>query len=99
MLKKRILQVLLILLLVGVALQFIRPRLDNPPVTADLMAPPAVKEILRRACYDCHSNETKLVWYDQPAPAYWLVVKDVKAGRRVLNFSNWDSLTKPQQEA
>ncbi|HEY4108252.1 cytochrome P460 family protein [Puia sp.] len=90
---------LLICFLLFVAIQFIRPPLDNPPVTADLEAPPPVKAILRRACYDCHSNETRLAWFDQPAPAYWLVVRDVRAGRRVLNFSNFGSLPKGVQAA
>jgi hypothetical protein len=53
---------------------------------ADLSAPDQVKAILQRACYDCHSNQTRLAWFDQPVPAYWLVVRDVKAGRKVLNF-------------
>jgi hypothetical protein len=48
---------------------------------------------------NCHSNQTRLAWFDQPAPAYWLVVKDVRAARKVLNFSDWDSLPKAQQAA
>jgi len=90
---------ILILLICFVAAQFIRPGLDNPPVTADLKAPDPVRSILQRACYDCHSNETKLLWFDQLAPAYWLVVKDVREGRKALNFSGWDSLPKAQQAA
>jgi len=86
-------------LVLFIAIQFVRPSQDNPPVTADLQAPPQVKTILRRACYDCHSNETKLAWFDQPAPAYWLVVQDVKAARAVLNFSHFDSLPKGVQAA
>jgi hypothetical protein len=89
--------ILLLLLIIGIAIQFIRPRLDNPPVTGDLQAPAEVKAILQRACYDCHSNQTRLAWFDQPAPAYWLVASDVKRGREVLNFSNWSSLPKAQQ--
>jgi heme-binding protein/cytochrome P460 len=96
-LRKTIRVLLVLILFLMVAIQFIRPRLDNPPVTADLAAPPAVKETLRRACYDCHSNETKLAWFDQPAPAYWMVVSHVRDGRKVLNFSHWDSLSKDQQ--
>ena len=68
-------------------------------MTADLTAPPEVKSTLERACYDCHSNETHLAWFDQPEPAYWFVTKDVLAARAVLNFSNWDSLSKAQQAA
>lgn len=88
---------LLLLLIIGIAIQFFRPKLDNPPVTGDLKAPAEVKAILQRACYDCHSNETHLAWFDQPAPAYWLVVDHVKEGRKVLNFSNWDSMPKAVQ--
>ena len=96
---RRVRVILLICLAVFIALQFIRPPLDNPPVTADLNAPPQVKSILRRACYDCHSNETQLRWFDQPVPAYWLVAKDVKEGRKALNFSRFDSLPRGQQAA
>jgi hypothetical protein len=84
-------------LVVFIGIQFVRPPLDNPPVTGDLKAPPEVKTILERACYDCHSNQTRLAWFDEPAPAYWLVAKDVREGRAALNFSYWDSLTKGQQ--
>jgi Haem-binding domain/Cytochrome P460 len=70
-----------------VAIQFIRPELPNPPVTADLQAPAEAKQILKTACYNCHSNETKLYWFDQPVPAYWLVVHDVREARKHINFS------------
>jgi hypothetical protein len=74
-------------LIIGVAIQFIRPKIDNPPVTAELAAPPEVRAILKNSCYDCHSNETQLKWFDEPAPMYWLVARDVKEARRHLNFS------------
>lgn len=70
-----------------VALQLARPRLGNPRVEADFSAPPAIQAILQRACYDCHSYETKVPWFDQIVPTYWLVVRDVREGRRHLNFS------------
>ena len=72
-----------------VALQFVRPTLTNPPVLADLVAPPEVKAILRTSCYNCHSNETKIPFFDQVVPAYWLVAHDVKRGRMHMNFSNF----------
>ncbi|MGJ5818421.1 heme-binding domain-containing protein [Paludibaculum fermentans] len=79
------------ILVAGVAvfacLQFLRPELTNPPVTSELQAPPEVRNILRTACYNCHSNETQLAWFDQIVPAYWLVVQDVKTARSHLNFS------------
>ena len=69
------------------AIQLIRPAIPHPPVTADLSAPPEVKRILKTSCYDCHSNQTRLAWFDEIVPAYWLVASDVKEARRHLNFS------------
>ncbi len=66
-------------------------------MTAAISAPPEVKAILQRACYNCHSNQTRLAWFDEPAPAYWLVARDVKKARQVLNFSTFDGLPKAQQ--
>jgi hypothetical protein len=99
MFQRKIIRIAMVLLACFVLIQFIRPSLGNPPVTADLQAPAEVKSILQRACYDCHSNETKLAWFDKPAPAYWLVAAHVKEGRALLNFSHWDSLTTDQQKA
>jgi hypothetical protein len=97
--RKTIRVLLMIALIVFIGIQFVRPRIDNPPVTGDLVAPPEVKMILQRACYNCHSNQIHLAWFDEPAPAYWLVAKDVHEARAMLNFSSWDSLSRAQQAA
>ena len=72
-----------------VLIQLIPVDLTNPPVETDLMAPVQVKEILKRACYDCHSHETRWPWYSRLAPVSWWLVAHVKAGRADLNFSQW----------
>ena len=65
---------------------------DNPPVTAPIAPPPEVAEVLERACYDCHSNETVWPWYSYVAPMSFLVTQDVAAGRAELNFSHWGDM-------
>jgi hypothetical protein len=97
--KRKWLLGLLFLLICFAGIQFIRPEIKNPPVTADIQAPAEVKEILKRSCYDCHSNETNLKWFDQITPAYWLVADHVKEGREALNFSNLDSLAPGDQKS
>ena len=82
-----------------VAIQFFRPELMNPPVTAELDVPVAVKKILKTSCYDCHSNETTLPWFDRIVPAYWIAARDVKQGRARLNFSDIGKLSLAQQRA
>jgi hypothetical protein len=52
------------------------------------LAPGAVAT-LRRACGNCHSNQTEWPWYSRVAPASWLLRKDVREGRKFLNFSVW----------
>ena len=52
--------------------QFVTIRRTNPPLKGDLAAPPQVKSLLREACYDCHSNETRWPWYTYIAPVSWL---------------------------
>lgn len=89
----------LVVLLVFAGIQFVRPKIANPPVTADLQAPPDVQQILRNSCYNCHSNETKLWWYDKIVPAYWVVANDVKEGREHLNFSDLGAKPAAQRKA
>ena len=62
----------------------------NPPVETEIPAPAPVRAILRRACYDCHSNETIWPWYGHVAPVSWLLQRDVREGRREVNFSAWN---------
>ena len=94
---KLILPALGIALMIFVGLQFIRPKLSDPPVTAEIVAPPEVKAIFKHSCYSCHSNETKLPWFDQMVPAYWIVSSDVQRARAHLNFSEIAALPEEQQ--
>src|SRR5277367_1421669 len=79
-------------------IQFVRKPLPNPPVTADLQAPPEVKQVLKKSCYNCHSNETKLAWFDLPVPAYWIVRDHVIDARTHINFSEIGKLPLAQQK-
>ncbi len=64
----------------------------NPPVKSSFPitnAPPEVAALLRAACYDCHSDETRWPWYSHVAPVSWLIASDVERGRGHLNLSAW----------
>ncbi len=64
----------------------------NPPVVAEpTWDSPQTRELAKRACFDCHSNETTWPWYSNVAPMSWLIQRDVDSGRRRLNFSEWNS--------
>jgi len=62
----------------------------NPPVTREpAWDSPVTRELAKRACVDCHGNETEWPAYASIAPVSWLVQHDVIEGRGVLNFSEW----------
>ena len=87
------------LMLAFVAIQFVPVRRTNPIGAGDPPAPRDVMWTLRRACYDCHSTETRWPIWAYVAPISWRVVGDVDKARRVLNFSDWASLNPQQQQA
>ncbi|MCB9683935.1 MAG: heme-binding domain-containing protein [Alphaproteobacteria bacterium] len=69
----------------------------NPPVTGEpSWDSPRTRELAKRACFDCHSNETVWPVYANVAPFSWLVADHVAEGRSKLNFSEFD---RPQKEA
>lgn len=72
---------------VFLALQLVRPAIPTQPATAEIQAPPAIRHILEKDCYSCHSDEKRLAWFDQIVPAYWLVRHDILTAREHLNFS------------
>ena len=77
------------LLVVGVAVlaaQLVPVDRSNPPVQGEVAAPAEVRAVLRRACYDCHSNEVRWPWYGRVAPVSWLLERDVREGRKEVNF-------------
>ena len=90
----------LVLAAVGVCIQFVPvPDVNtNPPHRFQIDAPPEVSAVLRRACYDCHSNETRWPLYSRIAPGSWLMARDVHRGRNHLNFSEWGSVDEDERQ-
>lgn len=84
-------------LLAGI--QFLQPDRTNPPSDPaahfEAVAKPSkeTSAVVRRACGDCHSNETVWPWYSRIAPVSWMIADDVKEGRAHLNISEWNRLS------
>ena len=81
-----------------VALQLVPVERRNPPVRSEIPAPEAALALLRAACYDCHSNETRWPWYSHVAPFSWLIARDVSWGRDAVNYSEWDRYGPGEQQ-
>jgi hypothetical protein len=57
----------------------------------------SVQAILKKACYDCHSNNTNYPWYVSIQLMGWLMAKHIKQGKAVLNFSGFGNYTARKQ--
>ena len=92
--KKAILWVLVGLVVLGLLIQLIPlpGRGNNPPVTSEPnWDSPQTRALAKRACFDCHSNESVWPLYAYVAPVSWLIYSDVMQGRARMNFSEWNS--------
>jgi hypothetical protein len=89
---KRIAMGTVVLLLIA---QLVRPEKSNPSLeparalSAHTQVTPEVADVFKRACNDCHSNQTVWPWYSNVAPVSWFVIDHVNHGRSHLNFSDW----------
>ena len=54
-------------------------------------APEEVAQLMKAACYDCHSNSTNYPWYSNIAPVSWWLKRHVRKGGYSLNYSEWGS--------
>ena len=98
---KKVLRVLVFgAVAVGVAIQFVPVRDvgTNPPKRFKLDAPPEVEALMRHACFDCHSNETRWPLYARLAPSSWLMSRDIHNGRNHLNFSEWGDVDEDERQ-
>jgi len=57
-----------------------------------------IKTILKRSCYDCHSNNSTIPWYGNIAPSSWLVRLHINDGRKILNFSEFKKYDAEKQK-
>src|SRR5690242_5828048 len=84
-------------------LQLVQPERTNPPsdprasFEAIAKPPHQVSASLRRACGDCHSNQTNWPWYSRVSPVSWFIAGDVREGRAHLNLSAWNQAREEQE--
>lgn len=83
--------------LLAAGLQLVQPEPPqgelpgDGPIAQHVEIPAHVDRLLRVACYDCHSDQTRWPWYARVSPVSWLVAGDVEHGRSNLDFSRWST--------
>lgn len=88
-------KILIFLLVALIAIQFIHPSPnksggDQPNSIAKVYAiPPDVESILKKACNDCHSNNSSYPWYSNIQPVDWWLDNHIKDGKKELNLDEY----------
>jgi hypothetical protein len=88
-------KIILVFLVILVIIQFIRPAKNisaaatGKEIEKMYPVPDSVQQILQKACYDCHSNNTRYPWYAQVQPVGWWLANHIKDGKEELNFSEF----------
>lgn len=103
--KSRTLITLIIIVVVFIAIQFVRPERNSEQVInrnelfAQLNDVPSVVRIsMLNACYNCHSNRTNYPWYASVAPLSWMISNNIKSAKKKVNFSEWHLLSADKQQ-
>lgn len=84
-----------IMLLAFVGLQFFRPEKNRQEgvaanaVSQKYTIPADADAIMKKACYDCHTNNSEYPWYFNIQPVGIWMNKHIKDGKRHLNFSEF----------
>jgi hypothetical protein len=93
---KKVLKFIGIILLVAfIVIQFFRPQknkaegLSSKDITTLYTVPDSVQSILKVACNDCHSNNTRYPWYAEVQPVAWWLNEHIVDGKKELNFSEF----------
>lgn len=91
MLRKLLLGLLAFLVII----QFIRPTKNESPgpfpndITTQYAMPAEVATVLKRSCFDCHSNNTEYPWYASIQPVAWWLNGHITGAKEELNFSEF----------
>ena len=65
-------------------------KMDND-ISKSYAVPDDVKQILAKACNDCHSNNTTYPWYSNIQPLRFWLDDHVNDGKRHMNFNEFNS--------
>ena len=71
---------------------------DVATINSKEKPPAAVRSVFDGSCANCHSDQTRWPWYSYVAPVSWMIVHDVRTGRRHMNFSEWGSYSAEKRE-
>ena len=96
-------RVFIIIVIILIVIQFFKPErnLHAGPqpkaITTQYTVPENVDTIMAKACYDCHSNNTRYPWYANVQPVAWWLNDHINGGKYELNFDEFAAYAPAKQ--
>ena len=96
-------KVLIGLLVFLIIIQFFHPQknISTAAIPNDIALHFAVlsnvQDVLKKSCYDCHSNNTMYPWYNNIQPVAWWLQNHINGGKHELNLNEFGSYTPKKQ--
>lgn len=81
--------VALLLIIQFIPMTKVYEEVNEDDLTNVVQVSDEVGEILKKACYDCHSNQSVYPWYTNIQPLGFWINGHIKNGKKHLNFSEW----------
>lgn len=95
---------MLLALVALVAIQFIRPERNTAGYESvalfekETKLSSEVSAVLKKNCYDCHSNQTQYPWYAEVAPFSLFLAGYIEEGKKHFNVSEWQDYSIKKKE-
>jgi len=96
-------KILIGIIAIFIVIQFIHPQKNisaapgGQHIEKLYLMSDSVKTVLQKACYDCHSNNTRYPWYNNIQPVAWWLRHHIDEGKDELNFSEFGTY-KPKRQ-
>lgn len=101
--KKKLRYIFIALIVILVVIQFFQPSMNVSPaysghrITDAYQVPKETESLLENACYDCHSNNSKPMWYMRIQPVGWWISNHINEGKEELNFDEFGTYSPRRQ--
>ena len=97
-------KIIIVVMITLVVIQFIQPARNKSTeasasdISKVLSVPDSVQLILKNACYDCHSNNTRYPWYSNIQPVGWFLANHIKKAKEMLDFNEFGGYSARRQQ-
>jgi hypothetical protein len=93
---------IIVIILIGLQFFPAKKNLGENGTANDLVvmynAPADITQLLKSACYDCHSNHTEYPWYNRIQPVGWFLAHDIQEAKQHFSLGEFGTYPPNRQK-